>query len=85
MKLLLSVFLLFSVSTFVFGVFDFVVTLPSDASRRPELEAVLLPEPPVSVAISVTPLLFRPDVLCAIFDELPPRATLVPEDLLCPY
>jgi hypothetical protein len=83
---LLSVVLLLSVSTFVFGVLDLVVTLPSDASRLPELEVVFLPEPPVSVATSVAPLLFLPDDVCATLDEPPPpRATLVPDDLLCPY
>lgn len=59
--MLLSVVLLLSVRTFVFGVLDLVVTLPSDASRRPELEVVFLPEPPFSAAISVPPLLFLPE------------------------
>jgi hypothetical protein len=67
-------------------VFDLVVKLPSDASRRPELEVVLLPEPAVSVTISVPPLLFLPEEVCATLDDPPPpRATLVPDDLLCPY
>lgn len=67
--------------------FDLVVTLPSEASRRPELEVVLRPEPATfSVETPVDPLLFLPDEVCATFDEPPPpRATLVPEDLLCPY
>jgi len=71
---------------FVFGVLDLVVTLPSDASRRPELEDVFLPVPLVPDATSVPPLLILPDDVCATFDEPPPpRATLVPEERLCPY
>jgi hypothetical protein len=85
--LLLSVVLLFSVSTFEFGVFDLVVNpLVSDASRRPELDVVLLAElpEPVKPVTSVPPLLFRLEEFCAtLVEELRSlRLTFVPVDLL---
>ena len=70
---------------------DFVlVSFTVDASRRPELEVVLLPVLPESVApeTSVCPLLFRPELFCATLLEEPLpslRVTFVPDERLCPY
>jgi hypothetical protein len=66
---------------------DFVVaSFKPDASRRPELEVTLLDVPPefVKPETSVWALLFLPEPFCATLLE-EPRATLVPDDLLCPY